>query len=205
MVNTIQTYHARTAEGWMRTLAGGVMAPLFAALIAMSAISGVAEAAQAQQATDVTAALLDQNGNAMTLGQLALKFARSLTPPFLGSREADAITWLTGGQVGGQAGHQPPLSPISGWGSGSRNATVGDLTVLLVQQFNITPTASGGGSPTAQDYQNALVGYTGSANVATYNSLASLFTSWVSPTINPLGPQPSAGNPTRSSPGSSGS
>lgn len=193
-VNTIQTYHATTGVG--RILAGGVMAPLIAALIAMSAISGVAGAAQ--QATAVTDALLDQSGNTMTLGQLALKFARSLTPPFVGSREADAITWLTGGQVGGQAGHQPPLSPIGGWGSGSRNATVGDLTVLLVQQFNITPTAASGGSPTAQDYQNALVGYTGSATVATYNSLASLFNSWTSPTINPLGPQPSAGEQPRS-------
>lgn len=200
-MNTIQTYHATTGVG--RILAGGVMAPLIAALIAMSAISGVAEAAQ--QATDVTAALLDQSGNPMTLGQLAFQFARNLRPPFTGSREADAITWLTGGQVGGQAGHQPPLIPIGGWGSGSRNATVGDLTVLLVQQFNITPTAASGGSPTAQDYQNALVGYTGSGDVATYNSLASLFSSWVSPTINPLGPQPSAGQQTRSSPGSSGS
>lgn len=153
-----------------------------------------------QSATDVNAPLLDNKGNSMTLAQLAFRFARSLTPPFTGSRESDAITWLMGGQVGEQAGHQPPLSPLGGWGNPERPAKVGDLTVILVQQFKIGPASTAGGQPTAQDYQKALVGYMGGVTVAIYNCMASLFINWTSPTINPLGPVPSSGEQTRSSP-----
>lgn len=136
----------------------------------------------------------------MTLGQLAYHFARSLTPPFTGTREADAITWLMGGQVGEQPGHLPPLSPLGGWENPERPATVGDLTVLLVQQLKIAPTAAAGGQPTAQDYQNALISYTGSSSVAVYNSIAGSFEDWVSPSINVLGFVPSAGQQMRSTP-----
>ncbi|MFA6561507.1 MAG: hypothetical protein WCV00_06325 [Verrucomicrobiia bacterium] len=200
-MNTTQTNHATTEVRREWKSADGLLIPLLVSLIAVLVIS---TAAQAQNTppppSNVNAALRDASNREMTLGQMAYQFARSLTPPFLGSREADAITWLMGGQVGEQAGHQPPLSPLGGWENLNRPATVGDLTVLLVQQFKIEPTAAAGGQPTAQDYQNALVGYMGSASVSTYNSIASIFNDWVSPTINVLGPTPSPGNPTRSSP-----
>lgn len=199
-MNTTQMNHATTEVRRERKSAAGLLNPLLVSLIAVLVIS---TAAQAQNTppppSDVNAALLDKSGNPMTVGQMAYQFARGLTPPFLGSREADAITWLMGGQVGEQPGHQPPLSPLGGWGTTGRTATVGDLTVLLVQQFKIEPTAAAGGQPTAQDYQNALVGYTGSASVSTYNSIASIFNDWVSPAINVVGPTPSSGEQTRSS------
>jgi hypothetical protein len=200
-VNTI-TNRAVLADGRKWKLAGVFWVSLFVGLIVTAVLPTVAHAqTPPRQLTDVSSLLLDRSGNPMSLAQMAYQFARGLTPPFLGSRAEDAITWLMGNQVGEQPGHQPPLSPIGGWSNPTRNATVGDLTVLLVQQFKIEPTAAAGGQPTAQDYQNALVGYTGSASVSTYSSIASVFTDWTSPTINVLGPQPSSGESTRSTPG----
>ncbi|MBI5684850.1 MAG: hypothetical protein HZC54_07200 [Verrucomicrobia bacterium] len=195
------TYHATKEAGRKRKLSDGLGAILVAGLLAVAAMSTAAQAQNPpQQLSDVTTALLDKSGNPMTLAQMAYQFARGLTPPFLGTREADAISWLMGNQVGEQPGHQPPLSPLGGWGNPGRNATVGDLTVLLVQQYKIEPTAAAGGQLTAQDYQNALVGFTGSASVSTFSSMASIFSDWTTPTINVLGPQPSSGEQTRSTP-----
>ena len=195
----ITTYRATSSEGRKWKAAGGWRVSLLASLMAVATMTTVAQG-QNPPLSDVNAALLDKNGNPMTVAQMAYQFARGLTPPFLGSRAEDAIVWLMGNQVGEQPGHQPPLAPLGGWSNPTRNATVGDLTVLLVQQYKIEPTAAAGGQPTVQDYQNALVSYTGSSTVSTYSSMASIFSDWTSPTINVLGPQPSSGEQTRSSP-----
>lgn len=201
LVNTFQTNHVATRAGWKLGFASGLCVPLLATLMVMPVMFTTAQAQQKPAPlSDVNAPLLTKQGKPITLGKLAYLFARGLTPPFLGSREADAITWLMGGQVGEQPGHVPPLSPIGGWENLERPATVGDLTVLLVQQLRIAPTAAAGGQPTAQDYQNALVSYTGSTSVAVYNSIASIYHDWTSPSINVLGPVPGSGQLTRSSP-----
>ena len=198
-MNTLRSNHKATKAGRKWELTSGLWVPVLAALIAIPVIPMVAQA-QNTPPSNVNQALVGASGGAMTLGQLAYQFARSLTPPFLGSREADAILWLQGSQIGEQAGHQPPLSPLGGWGDSGRPATVGDLTVLLVQQFKIEPTAAAGGQPTEQDYQNALVSFTGSTTLSTYTAIANIYSDWVSPTINPLGPAPNSGEQTRSSP-----
>jgi len=201
LVNTFQTNHVATKAGRKRGLASGLCVPLLAALMVMPVLFATAQAQNSPPPlSDVNAPLLDKQGKPMTVGQLAYHFARSLTPPFVGSREADAITWLMGGQVGEQMGHLPPLSPIGGWEHPERPATVGDLTVLLVQQLKIAPTAAAGGQPTAQDYQNALVSYTGSTSVAVFNSIAGSFKDWVNPSINVLGFLPGSGQQMRSTP-----
>ncbi|MCX6901019.1 MAG: hypothetical protein NT105_20280 [Verrucomicrobia bacterium] len=198
-MNTLRSNHKATKAGRKWKLTCGLWASVLAALIAIPVIPMVAQA-QNTQPSNVNQALVGNTGGAMTLGQLALKFARSLTPPFLGTRPADAIAWLQGSQIGEQAGHQPPLSPLGGWGDPGRVAKVGDLTVLLAQQLGIAPTAAGGGQPTEQDYQNALVSFIGSTTMSTYTAIANIYSGWVSPTINPLGPAPSSGEQTRSSP-----
>ena len=144
--------------------------------------------------------MLDSDGNPMTLAQVAYKFARSLSPPFAGTREADAISWLSGNQVGDQPGHQPPVSPLGGWSDTTRPATVGDLTVMLVKQLGIEPPAYASGQPTTQDYQNTLIGFTGSSSPTTYKVIANIYNGWTSPSINPLGPVPNSGQTTRSTP-----
>jgi hypothetical protein len=160
-------------------------------LIATSVVSTTAWAAQANS-TDVNAPLLDAQGNQLTLGQMAMKFAAHLNPPFITTDPARAMDYLRGV---GEGAHVPPLSPIGGWGDGSRPATVGDLTVVLVQQFKIEVTPSTpGGQPTAQDYQSALTGFAGSVNVTTYNGMHGIFRDWVAETINPLGPTPTDPN-----------
>lgn len=197
-MNTMSFCAAREAG---RKLVGSLLVPVLAGLTVMSAVT---MAADPPPLTDVNAILRDKDGNPMTLAQMALQFARGLATPFVGTRPQDAIFWLMGQEVNGQPGLTNPLTPLGGWGDGSRQATVGDLTVILVQHFKIDVTAptGTGGQATAQDYQNALTSYTGSTTVSTYTAIASVFKDWVQPTINVVGPapQPDQGQQTRSSP-----
>ena len=182
-------------------LANALCAPLLATLMVVPVLFATAQKQPPPAPlSNVNDPLKDKQGNTMTVGQLALHFARSLHPAFLGTRESDAIAWLQGNQVGDQPGHMPPLSLIGGWGDTNRPATVGDLTVLLTQQLKITPTAAAGGQPTAQDYQNALVNFMGSTNVAVFSSVAGIFTDWMSPSVNVLGFMPGNGQQQRSTP-----
>ncbi len=191
-MKTLRTNCAAVKTKWK--LAGGFGVSLVAILIAASLTCATVQAADALP--NVNAPLKDQNGNALTQGQMALNFAHHLTPPFTGSSATDAITWLMGGAVNGQAGHKPPISPLGGWDA-SKPATVGDLTVCLVQQLRIEPKAAGGGQPTAQDYQTALVDFGQTASPVFLRAIGSLFQDWVQPSLNPLGPQPTPDNPTR--------
>lgn len=197
LVNKFQVNCAAMKPEWKWRRAGGLLVPLAAVLIAMSVMCATA---LAQNATSVNAPLTGKDGKPLTMGQLALKFAAHLTPPFVGSNARDAIAWLQGHDVGGQPGHFPPLSPIGGWGNPNKPATVGDLTVILVQQLKIEPKAAAGGQLTAQDYQSALVSFMGSASTGTFNAIVSTYKDWVNPSINPVGPTPSSGETTRSSP-----
>lgn len=200
-MNTFQSNQMATKAWRKRGLAGALCAPLLAALMIVPVMFAMAQTPPPPPPlSNVNDPLKDKQGNTMTVGQLALHFARSLHPAFRGTRESDAIAWLQGNQVGDQAGHMPPLSLIGGWGDPSRQATVGDLTVLLAQQLKIAPTAAAGGQPTAQDYQNALVNFMGSTNVSVFNSIVSTFKDWVSPSVNILGFEPSSGQQQRSSP-----
>lgn len=175
-------------------LATGVVATL-------TAFSVVCATTQLTDAlTDLNAPLLDRNGKSMTLAQLAYRFARGLTPPFTGTRESDAISWLMGHPIEEQAGHQPPLSPLGEWRNAERTARVGDMVVLVAQQLRIEPTTAAGRHLAFQDYQDALIGFMGNGNVATYNAIIGLFKDWTHPMLNVLGPVPSSGEQTRSSP-----
>lgn len=159
-MNIYGAIDVRTVADRKPMLVKGIMA----ILISMAVCMATQAQSPSQPLTDVNAPLLDKDGNSMTLARLAFKFARALTPPFIGSRGSDAISWLMGNQVGEQAGHQPPLSPIGGWGNSERQATVGDLITILVQQLKIEPVSAAGGQPTTQDYQNTLIGYMGGRN-----------------------------------------
>jgi len=161
------------------------MIAVVAALIVTSVISTTAQAAATP---DVNAMLLGSDNQPMTLGQMAMKFAAHLTPPFVTTDPARAIDYLRGV---GEGALQRPLSPIGGWGDGSRPATLGDLTVILVQQFKIeAPSSTPGAPPSARDYQTALLAYAGSVNTTTFAGMQSLFQDWVSDALSPLGPTP---------------
>lgn len=193
-MNTSQTVciATKTNRGWK--LAAGLVATL-------TALSIVCATTQlTSMPPDMDAPLLDKSSKPITLAQLAYRFARGLTPPFCGSRESDAIHWLMGQAIEEQAGHQPPLLPLGDWRNPERTAKVGDMVVLLALQLRIVPTATGGRQLVFQDYQNALLGFMGSGNVANYNAVIGLFKDWTHPMINPLGPVPSSGEQTRSSP-----
>lgn len=161
------------------------MIAVVAALIVTSVASTTAQAAATP---DVNAVLRGADNQPMTLGQMAIKFAAHLTPPFVTTDPARAIDYLRGV---GEGSLQRPLSPPGGWGDGSRTATLGDLTVILVQQFKIdAPSSTPGAPPSVQDYQTALLAYAGSVNTTTFAGLQSLFQDWVAPNLSPLGPTP---------------
>ena len=193
-MNTLRTIciATMTNRGWK--LAAGFVAILTALSVvcATTQITGTP--------MDLEAPLLDRDGRPMTLAQLAYRFSRGLTPPFCGSREGDAIHWLMGHPVEEQAGHEPPLTPLGEWRNPQRIAKVGDMVVLLAQQLRVEPAATGGRQLAFQDYQDALMGFMGSGNAATYNAIVGLFRDWTHPMINPLGSVPSSGEQTRSSP-----
>ncbi|MCX6906527.1 MAG: hypothetical protein NTY01_00625 [Verrucomicrobia bacterium] len=161
---------------------------IIAVVAALIATAMTGTTARAAGAPSVDAPLLGADGQPMTLGQMAMKFAAHLTPPFVTTDPARAIDYLRGV---GEGSLQRPLSPIGGWGDGSRPATLGDLTVILVQQFKIEATSSTPGAPpSAQDYQTALLSYAGSVNTTTFTGMQSLFQDWVSDSLSPLGPVP---------------
>jgi hypothetical protein len=194
-MNTSQGAYMTTKANRRWRLAAG----LTATLTALSVVFATTQLTD--RLADLDAPLLDRNGQPMTLAQLAYRFAKGLTPPFIGSRETDAIYWLMGHPIDEQAGHEPPLVPIDQWQNPGRIATVGDMVVLLAQQLRLEPTTSGGRQLAAQDYQNALIGFVGSGSVATYNAIIGLFRDWTHPMLNPIGPFPTSGEQTRSSPG----
>ena len=131
----------------------------------------------------VNTPLTGVDGKPMTQGQLAMKLAARMSPPYTGSDEVGAIVWLT-------SKFTPPIAPLGGWQS-DQPATVGDLTVCICAQLHIGVSVASG-QPTAQDYQNALVGFAGqTTNFAAVQAMSTALNSWVSPALNPFGPSPS--------------
>lgn len=179
------TYHGSFKTGAKRKQTGCSWLSPLAGLMAVLTLSTSACAVES-----VDTVLTDPSGNNISLGEMAVRLAAKLG--FQTTRQSDAIFWLQGGQVGDRPGHQPPLAPLGGWTNPARNATVGDLTVVLVQQFRVVPTSSGG-TLTAQDYQNALTSTVGS-NAQTYALATGIFSGWVNPTIDPVGPKPDPQN-----------
>lgn len=176
-MNTFQTIC--NARGMKRLLAGGLWIPLALAVSTMWAADGPPA---------VNSPLLGADGKPMTQGQLALKLAARMSPPYTGSDVVGAMAFLT-------SKFTPPIMPLGGWNS-SQPATVGDLTVCLCAQLHIGVSVVSG-QPSAQDYQNALIGFAGqSTNLAVVQAISNSLNAWVSPTVNPFGPSPS-NNPVR--------
>ena len=184
-MNTYQTICS--VKGAKRLLAGGLWIPLVVALIAVS----TAWAADGPPSVDTK--LIGADGQTMTRGQLAMKLAARMSPPYSGSDAVGAMAWLT-------THFNPPIAPLGGWVPLDQPATVGDLTVCICAQLHIGVSVASG-QPTAQDYQNALIGFAGqSTNLSTVQALSNSLNTWVNPTVNPFGPSPS-NTPIRTSTG----
>ena len=116
---------------------------------------------------------------------MALKLAARMSPPYTGSDVTGAIAFLG-------THFNPPIAPLGGWSTDlTTPATVGDLTVCICAQLHIGVSVASG-SPTAQDYQNALVGFAGqSANLAVVQAISNSLNTWANSTLSPFGPSPS--------------
>jgi hypothetical protein len=170
-VNTFQTIGE--AKGAKRLLAGGLWIPLAVALVAVSAAMSV-------QAADGPPPVNTPLG--MTQGQLVLKLASRVSPPYTGSDVAGAMAYLNT--------FTPPVVPIGGW-QPNQPATVGDLTVCLCKLLHLGVGVNAtSGQPTAQDYQSSLVSFANTVGLQAVQAISNSLIPWVAPTLNPFGPTP---------------
>ena len=156
-----------------RLMVGGLWIPLVATLLAMSVAAPMALAADAPPPPPVTQEL------GYTQAQLAIKIATLLN---LSHDDAtDAMNSLKN--------HVPPAVPLGGWDL-DKQATVGDLTVCFCQLLGIGPITPGGQAPTANDYQNAMLGIGVSNPANVQAAIALTLPKWATAGLSPFGPSP---------------